>query len=135
MTRVCLKEPGSSEAAFLEDFVLGVGDPLELSCDVADPSKPVLWFKDGLGLVSHNRTRVGPRTLHIINVSYEDSGVYSCRTLHSNVLVINYTVRVTDSLSSGDDEDYDEDPEEAAMIEKAICDSGSTPSSAYKQTT
>ncbi|XP_072313452.1 fibroblast growth factor receptor 3 isoform X7 [Eucyclogobius newberryi] len=106
-------DPVSSEAAFLEDFVLGVGDTLEMSCDAADPSKPVVWFKDGFSLMSHNRTRAGQRMLRVINVSYEDSGVYSCRTAHNNALVSNYTIRVTDSLSSGDDEDYDEDPEEA----------------------
>ncbi|XP_072313445.1 fibroblast growth factor receptor 3 isoform X1 [Eucyclogobius newberryi] len=112
-------DPVSSEAAFLEDFVLGVGDTLEMSCDAADPSKPVVWFKDGFSLMSHNRTRAGQRMLRVINVSYEDSGVYSCRTAHNNALVSNYTIRVTDSLSSGDDEDYDEDPEEAGNANEA----------------
>ncbi|XP_047197581.1 fibroblast growth factor receptor 3 isoform X6 [Hippoglossus stenolepis] len=103
----------SSETAFLEDFVLGVGEPLEMSCELDDPSQPVVWFKDGAGLVPGNRTRLGQRMLRIINVSYEDSGVYSCRLAHGNTLLSNYTIRVTDSLSSGDDEDYDEDPEDA----------------------
>ncbi|XP_029683980.1 fibroblast growth factor receptor 3 isoform X1 [Takifugu rubripes] len=103
----------SSETAFLEDYVLGVGDTLEMTCDMEDHAEPIVWFKDGAVLASSNRTRVGQRILRIINVSYEDSGVYSCRLARSNVLLSNYTIRVTDSLSSGDDEDYDEDLEDA----------------------
>uniref|UniRef100_A0AAQ5ZSA3 Fibroblast growth factor receptor n=1 Tax=Amphiprion ocellaris TaxID=80972 RepID=A0AAQ5ZSA3_AMPOC len=109
----------SSETAFLEDYVLGMGDTLEMSCDLEDHSEPVVWFKDGAGLVPSNRTRLGQRMLRIINVSYEDSGVYSCRLAHSNTLLSNYTIRVTDSLSSGDDEDYDEDPEDAGNENEA----------------
>uniref|UniRef100_A0A3Q2DUK7 Fibroblast growth factor receptor n=1 Tax=Cyprinodon variegatus TaxID=28743 RepID=A0A3Q2DUK7_CYPVA len=101
----------SSEAAFLENFVLGTGETLEMSCNPEDPSKPVVWFKDAVGLVSGNRTRVIQRTLRIINVSYEDSGVYTCRLAHTNAL--SCVSHVSDSLSSGDDEDYDEDPVEA----------------------
>ncbi|KAF1374427.1 hypothetical protein PFLUV_G00228980 [Perca fluviatilis] len=103
----------SSETAFLEDYVLGTGETLEMPCDLEERSEPVVWFKDGAGLVPSNRTRLGQRMLRIINVSYEDSGVYSCRLARSNALLSNYTLRVTDSLSSGDDEDYDEDPEDA----------------------
>nr|XP_040055692.1 fibroblast growth factor receptor 3-like isoform X1 [Gasterosteus aculeatus aculeatus] len=103
----------SSETAFLEDDVLGIGDTLEMSCDLEDHSEPVAWFKDGAGLLPSNRTRLGQRVLRVVNVSYEDSGVYSCRLARSNALLSNYTIRVTDSLSSGDDEDYDEDPEDA----------------------
>ncbi|XP_062413380.1 fibroblast growth factor receptor 3 [Pungitius pungitius] len=106
-------DSASSETAFLEDDVLGIGDTLEMSCDLEDHSEPVVWFKDGAGLLPSNRTRLGQRVLRIANVSYEDSGVYSCRLARSNALLSNYTVRVTDSLSSGDDEDYDEDPEDA----------------------
>ncbi|XP_027856076.1 fibroblast growth factor receptor 3 isoform X6 [Xiphophorus couchianus] len=103
----------SSETAFLEDFILGMGDTLDMSCNRKDSLEPVVWFKDGIGLLSGNRTRVGQGMLRIINVSYEDSGVYTCRLAHTNTLLNNYTIRVTDSLSSGDDEDYDEDPEDA----------------------
>ncbi|CAI5697016.1 unnamed protein product [Oreochromis niloticus] len=109
-------DPVSSETAFLEDYVLGIGDTLEMSCDPEeqeDHSEPIVWFKDGAGLVPCNRIRLGQRMLRIINVSYDDSGVYSCRLARSNALLSNYTIRVTDSLSSGDDEDYDEDPEGA----------------------
>ncbi|XP_032402862.1 fibroblast growth factor receptor 3 isoform X6 [Xiphophorus hellerii] len=103
----------SSETAFLEDFILGMGDTLDMSCNQKDSLEPVIWFKDGIGLLSGNRTRVGQGMLRIINVSYEDSGIYTCRLAHTNTLLNNYTIRVTDSLSSGDDEDYDEDPEDA----------------------
>lgn len=91
----------SSETAFLEDYVLGMGDTLEMPCDLEDHSEPVVWFKDGDGLVPGNRTRLGQRMLRIINVSYEDSGVYSCRLAHSNTLLSNYTIRVTGESNTG----------------------------------
>uniref|UniRef100_A0A8B9LMJ4 Fibroblast growth factor receptor n=1 Tax=Astyanax mexicanus TaxID=7994 RepID=A0A8B9LMJ4_ASTMX len=106
----------SSEAeveVFLEDYVAGVGDTLDLSCTPQDFLMPIVWQKDGGSVSPSNRTRLGQKMLRIINVSYEDSGVYSCRHAHSNTLLSNYTVRVTDSLSSGDDEDYDEEPDDA----------------------
>ncbi|XP_065153149.1 fibroblast growth factor receptor 3 isoform X1 [Paramisgurnus dabryanus] len=102
----------SSEAdVFLEDYVAGVGDSVTLSC--AQHDFPIVWHKDGDSLSPSNRTRVGHKVLRIINVSYEDSGVYSCRHAHNKTLLSNYTVKVTDSLSSGDDEDYDEDEDDA----------------------
>ncbi|XP_068194172.1 fibroblast growth factor receptor 3 isoform X1 [Antennarius striatus] len=103
----------SSETAFLEDRVMAVGDTLELTCDLDDPSQPIAWFKDGAGLLPSNRTRLGQRMLRIINVSHDNAGVYSCRHAHSHTLLSNHTIRVTDSLTSGDDEDYDEDPGDA----------------------
>ncbi|XP_015199869.1 fibroblast growth factor receptor 3 isoform X3 [Lepisosteus oculatus] len=98
----------SSEAAFLEDFILGIGDTLDLSCGPQGVSQQVAWFKDGAAVLPSNRTRIGQKVLRIINVSYEDSGVYLCRLAHGGALVSNYTVKVADSLSSGDDEDDEE---------------------------
>ncbi|XP_057716188.1 fibroblast growth factor receptor 3 isoform X9 [Corythoichthys intestinalis] len=99
--RLPVAEPtdaASSEPAFLEDFVLGVGDTLEMSCDPEeDSARPAVWYKDGAVLVPGERTRPSQRTLRIVNVSYEDS----------------------DSLTSGDDEDYDEDPEDAGNDNEA----------------
>ncbi|XP_051943001.1 fibroblast growth factor receptor 3 isoform X7 [Hippocampus zosterae] len=115
--RLPVAEPAdaaSSESAFLEDFVLGVGDTLEMACDPEeDSARPAVWYKDGAALPPSERARPGSRMLRIVNVSYEDSGVYACRLARNNKLLSNYTIRVTDSLSSGDDEDYDEDPEDA----------------------
>ncbi|XP_019734152.1 fibroblast growth factor receptor 3 isoform X3 [Hippocampus comes] len=85
-----------------------------MACDPEeDSARPAVWYKDGGVLSPSERTRPGPRMLRIVNVSYEDSGVYACRLARNNKLLSNYTIRVTDSLSSGDDEDYDEDPEDA----------------------
>ncbi|XP_058890407.1 fibroblast growth factor receptor 3-like isoform X4 [Acipenser ruthenus] len=103
----------SSETVFLEEFVLGNGDTLDLSCSTQGSSVSVVWFKDGVLVVPSNRTRVGARQLRIINVSYDDSGVYTCRLAHRNTLLSNFTVKVTDSLSSGDDEDDDEESEDS----------------------
>ncbi|KAK1175199.1 hypothetical protein AOXY_G2858 [Acipenser oxyrinchus oxyrinchus] len=103
----------SSETAFLEEFVLGSGDTLDLSCSTQSSSQSIVWFKDGVGVVPSNRTRFGARQLRIINISYEDSGVYTCRQAHRNTVLSNFTVKVTDSLSSGDDEDDDEESEDS----------------------
>nr|XP_033806922.1 fibroblast growth factor receptor 3 isoform X3 [Geotrypetes seraphini] len=102
----------TSEATFLEDLVLGTGDTIELSCSTRSSSMPVQWFKDGIGVLLTNRTHVGQRLLKIINVSYDDSGMYSCKFWQSHETLNNFTVRVTDSPSSGDDED-DEESEDA----------------------
>nr|XP_024002638.1 trace amine-associated receptor 6-like [Salvelinus alpinus] len=86
-----------SNSVFLEDYVVSTGDTLDLSCNPDGPAQAVLWFKDGSGLLPSNRTRVDQRVLRIINVSYEDSGMYSCHVTHDNNLLSNYTIRVTDS--------------------------------------
>ncbi|XP_038838639.1 fibroblast growth factor receptor 3-like, partial [Salvelinus namaycush] len=84
-----------TDSVFLEDYVVSTGDTLDLSCNPDGPAQAVLWFKDGSGLLPSNRTRVDQRVLRIINVSYEDSGMYSCHVTHDNNLLSNYTIRVT----------------------------------------
>uniref|UniRef100_A0A8C2KVM4 Fibroblast growth factor receptor n=1 Tax=Cyprinus carpio TaxID=7962 RepID=A0A8C2KVM4_CYPCA len=78
-----LKNWVSSEVeVFLDDYVAGVGDTVDLSCTPRDFLVPIVWQKDGNAVSPNNRTRVGQKVLHIINISYEDSGVYSCRHAH-----------------------------------------------------
>lgn len=89
--------------------MLGLGDLLEVPCDLDDLSEPVAWFKDGAALTPTNRTRVGQRLLRITNVSYEDSGVYVCRLARHRgggdggnaPALSNYTVRVTGEPPAG----------------------------------
>ncbi|XP_043918233.1 fibroblast growth factor receptor 3 isoform X3 [Protopterus annectens] len=102
-----------AESSSAEEHLYGNGDTVELACNSPGSALPVLWFKDGMGVVPTNRTHLGQRQLRIINVSYEDSGVYTCTVKHSNEVISNYTVKVTDSLSSGDDEDDEEESEDA----------------------
>ncbi|XP_032082756.1 fibroblast growth factor receptor 3-like isoform X4 [Thamnophis elegans] len=101
-----------SETGFLEELVVGSGDAVELQCNTPDSPVSLLWYKDGVGISPTNRTHIGPKLLRIINVSYNDSGRYSCKKRHSVEMLRNFTVRVTESPSSGDDEDDDDDEED-----------------------
>uniref|UniRef100_A0A8C2KWK7 Fibroblast growth factor receptor n=1 Tax=Cyprinus carpio TaxID=7962 RepID=A0A8C2KWK7_CYPCA len=104
----------SSEVeVFLDDYVAGVGDTVDLSCTPRDFLVPIVWQKDGNAVSPNNRTRVGQKVLHIINISYEDSGVPLCCVVIRS-FSLSVTLSLLDSLSSGDDEDYDEDEEDAA---------------------
>uniref|UniRef100_A0A8C1EBY7 Fibroblast growth factor receptor n=1 Tax=Cyprinus carpio carpio TaxID=630221 RepID=A0A8C1EBY7_CYPCA len=98
---------------FLDDYVAGVGDTVDLSCTPRDFLVPIVWEKDGNAVSPNNRTRVGQKVLHIINISYEDSGVPLCCVVIRS-FSLSVTLSLLDSLSSGDDEDYDEDEEDAA---------------------
>uniref|UniRef100_A0A8C2ARU6 Fibroblast growth factor receptor n=1 Tax=Cyprinus carpio TaxID=7962 RepID=A0A8C2ARU6_CYPCA len=102
----------SSEVeVFLDDYVAGVGDTVDLSCTPRDFLVPIVWQKDGNTVSPNNRTRVGQKVLHIINISYEDSGVPLCCVVIRS-FSLSVTLSLLDSLSSGDDEDYDEDEED-----------------------
>ncbi|KAM8939959.1 fibroblast growth factor receptor 3 isoform 6-T6 [Pelodytes ibericus] len=70
------------------------------------------WLKDGIVIFPNNRTRTRQNLLKIINVSYHDSGIYSCRLWPSTEIFRNFTIRVADLPSSGDDEDDEEEEAE-----------------------
>ncbi|XP_042199129.1 fibroblast growth factor receptor 3 isoform X2 [Callorhinchus milii] len=96
------------QRTLLEEFVLSSGDTLELSCNTQGSSLATKWVKDGLDIVPSNRSQVEQRLLKIINISYDDSGLYICKFLQTHEILSNFTVRVTDSFSSGNDEDDDD---------------------------
>ncbi|XP_041041708.1 fibroblast growth factor receptor 3 isoform X4 [Carcharodon carcharias] len=102
-----------SQRTILEEFILSNGDTLDLSCNSQGSSLAMVWLKDGLRILPSNRTQVGQKVLKIINVSYDDSGVYSCKLLGTSEILSNFTIKVADSLSSGDDEDDDDGSEDA----------------------
>lgn len=91
-----------------KEFVLSSGDTLELSCNTQGSSLATKWVKDGHDFVASNRSQVGQKLLKIINISYDDSGRYICKSLQTHEILCNFTVRVTDSFSSGNDEDDDD---------------------------
>ncbi|XP_062981987.1 fibroblast growth factor receptor 3 isoform X3 [Elgaria multicarinata webbii] len=101
-----------SKTALLEELVLGSGDTLKLLCITPGSSVSVFWYKDGTGISPTNRTQIGQKMLRIINVSYDDSGLYSCKLRHSVEMLRNFTVRVTESPSSGDDEEEEDDDDD-----------------------
>ncbi|XP_048459363.1 fibroblast growth factor receptor 3-like [Rhincodon typus] len=96
-----------------KESVFSNGDTLDLTCNSQGSSVATVWFKDGLRILPNNRTQVGQRVLKVINISYDDSGVYSCKLWGTSEILRNFTIKVTDSLSSGDDEDDDDGSEDA----------------------
>ncbi|XP_027691922.1 fibroblast growth factor receptor 3 isoform X13 [Vombatus ursinus] len=87
-------EPLRSEPRSQEELVFSSGESIELGCEAQDSSM-LAWFKDGMAILPTNRTHVGPDLLKIINVSYDDSGVYTCQQKHSSEVLCNFTIRVT----------------------------------------
>ncbi|XP_073430537.1 fibroblast growth factor receptor 3 isoform X4 [Dendrobates tinctorius] len=102
----------TGELGALDDLMFGVGETIELSCSVESPSMSILWSKDGIAIKESNRTHTRQNLLKITNVSYDDSGIYSCTLLRSTEFLRNFTIRVADMPSSGDDEDDDDEAEE-----------------------
>ncbi|XP_018414222.1 PREDICTED: fibroblast growth factor receptor 3 isoform X1 [Nanorana parkeri] len=96
----------------LDELMYGVGETIELLCSVENPPMSISWLKDGIVVKSSNQTHTRQNLLRITNVSYDDSGIYSCTLLLSGEILRNFTIRVADMPSSGDDEDDDEESEE-----------------------
>ncbi|XP_020847893.1 fibroblast growth factor receptor 3 isoform X2 [Phascolarctos cinereus] len=110
-------EPLRSEARSQQELVFSSGESIELGCEAQDSSL-LAWFKDGVAIFPTNRTHIGPDLLKIINVSYDDSGIYTCQQKHSSEVLCNFTIRVTESPSSGDDEDDEDEGEDTAVPEQ-----------------
>uniref|UniRef100_A0A8C4YPA9 Ig-like domain-containing protein n=1 Tax=Gopherus evgoodei TaxID=1825980 RepID=A0A8C4YPA9_9SAUR len=86
------------------------GDPLKLRCQLKDA---IIWTKDGVQLGPNNRTVISGEYLQIKDAAPRDSGLYACtavRTTESDTLY--FIVNITDTLSSGDDEDDNDGSED-----------------------
>uniref|UniRef100_A0A673T0I8 Fibroblast growth factor receptor n=1 Tax=Suricata suricatta TaxID=37032 RepID=A0A673T0I8_SURSU len=95
-----------------EVYVAAPGESLELRCPLRDATM-ISWTKDGVHLGPNNRTVLIGEYLQIKGASPRDSGLYACtaaRPVDSEA--VYFMVNVTDAISSGDDEDDTEGPED-----------------------
>ncbi|XP_061216209.1 fibroblast growth factor receptor 4 isoform X3 [Neopsephotus bourkii] len=93
-----------------EHLLLDPGNVLKLYCDANQSRASVVWYKESRPLTSGGRIRVQQSLLEILEVAYEDSGLYVCRARGTGEILRNFTISVVDSLASGDDdEDSDGD--------------------------
>ncbi|XP_013009820.1 fibroblast growth factor receptor 3 isoform X7 [Cavia porcellus] len=112
----CGQKALGPESGQQAQVVFGSGDTVELSCHPprGGPVGPTVWVKDGEGLVSSDRILVGPQRLQVLNASLEDAGAYSCKQQLTQRVLCRFGVRVTDTPSSGDDEDGEDVAEDIA---------------------
>nr|XP_056707189.1 fibroblast growth factor receptor 4 isoform X1 [Euleptes europaea] len=92
-----------------EHLLLDPGSLLKLYCS-ANHSLVITWYKEAKQLLPGGRIHMRQGMLEIADVTYEDSGLYLCRTRSTGESLRNFTISVVDSLASGDDdEDSDGD--------------------------
>eukprot|EP00062_Callorhinchus_milii_P025034 gi/632985574/ref/XP_007909759.1/ PREDICTED: fibroblast growth factor receptor 1-like [Callorhinchus milii] len=89
------------------------GSPLELQCRLRDDVQSIDWTKDGVQLPTNNRTRITAEYLQISESVREDSGLYTCVTNGPSGSETSYfSVNVSDSLFTMEDDDEDDEDEE-----------------------
>ncbi|XP_077448343.1 fibroblast growth factor receptor 4 [Stigmatopora argus] len=110
------KTMDSAKAAIpQENLLLEPGNVLKLRCEMTTrPGMAVNWYKTGTRLVPTPRIQIRGAVLMVTDITYEDSGVYVCVLRGTRGPVRNFTVTVTDSLGSGDDDEDNglDDPSE-----------------------
>lgn len=87
-----------------EHLLLEPGDVLKLRCD-AGRRGSVLWYKGNARVQHSTRIHIRNGVLEIIDITYDDSGLYVCMLRGSRETVRNFTIIVADSLGSGDDDE------------------------------
>ncbi|XP_069773926.1 fibroblast growth factor receptor 1-like isoform X3 [Narcine bancroftii] len=121
VARPALTLPGQAvslkQRAGVEAYSAHPGDPLELRCRLRDDVQSIAWIKDGAQILANNRTRITAEYLQITDSVPGDSGRYTCLTNGpSGSETSHFSVNVSDSVYSveeeEDDEDDDEDEEE-----------------------
>ncbi|XP_017158783.1 obscurin-like protein 1 isoform X8 [Poecilia reticulata] len=68
---------------------VAAGEPIELRCEISDPSAPVTWVKDGVNLSEGSGqnllTQGAVRTLAVQSAMPSHAGIYICKTSHDAV--------------------------------------------------
>ncbi|XP_058236844.1 fibroblast growth factor receptor 2 isoform X1 [Hemibagrus wyckioides] len=81
------------------------GDIVKLNCPLPEAAA-IVWTKDGTSLIPDNRTLIEREQLHIRHAAPTDSGLYSCQATGARSTdAVCFIVNVTDTISSGDDQD------------------------------
>ncbi|XP_078095519.1 fibroblast growth factor receptor 1-like isoform X2 [Mustelus asterias] len=97
----------------IEPYSAYPGNTLELCCRLREDVQSIDWTKDGVQLLTSNRTRITAEYLQITNSVREDSGLYTCVTNGpSGSVTSHFAVSVSDTLFSVEDDEDDEDEDE-----------------------
>ncbi|KAM9476674.1 fibroblast growth factor receptor 2 isoform 4-T4 [Clarias gariepinus] len=81
------------------------GDIVKLNCPLPEAAA-IVWTKDGTSLIPDNRTLIEREQLHIRHAAPTDSGLYACQATGAKATdAVCFIVNVTDTISSGDDQD------------------------------
>uniref|UniRef100_A0A8C9W7P6 Fibroblast growth factor receptor n=1 Tax=Scleropages formosus TaxID=113540 RepID=A0A8C9W7P6_SCLFO len=81
-----------------EHLLLEPGDLMKLSCDTNRPGG-IQWFKGVTRVLPSARIHMRPGVMEITDVTYEDSGLYTCMLIRASMF------SSADSLASGDDDE------------------------------
>ncbi|XP_041947880.1 fibroblast growth factor receptor 4 [Alosa sapidissima] len=87
-----------------EHLLLEPGDVLKLRCDGGRRGS-VLWYKGDARVQHSTRIHIRAGVMEIVDITYDDSGVYACMLRGSREMLRNFTIMVADSLGSGDDDE------------------------------
>uniref|UniRef100_A0A8C9U063 Fibroblast growth factor receptor 4 n=1 Tax=Scleropages formosus TaxID=113540 RepID=A0A8C9U063_SCLFO len=87
-----------------EHLLLEPGDLMKLSCDTNRPGG-IQWFKGVTRVLPSARIHMRPGVMEITDVTYEDSGLYTCMLSGTMEMLRNFTIVVTGEMTSGDDDE------------------------------
>ncbi|XP_053476558.1 fibroblast growth factor receptor 2 isoform X3 [Ictalurus furcatus] len=97
--------PINSESSKATMCSVHPGDIVKLNCPLPEAAA-IVWTKDGTSLIPDNRTLIEREQLHIRHAAPTDSGLYACQATGAKATdAVCFIVNVTDTISSGDDQD------------------------------
>lgn len=85
-----------------EHLLLDPGSLLKLYC-TANHSLIIIWYKEAKQLLPGGRIHMRQSMLEIADVTYEDSGLYSCRIRSTGENLRNFTISVVGKSKERED--------------------------------